>query len=294
MSRRPALRPRSVPAPAVVRRARPRGLLVTALAAGAAAWGAACGGESSPPSPPPPAAPPVSASGVPTFAVRVARVLPHDPGAFTEGLFFHDGQLYESTGLEGQSDIRRVDLATGAVQQRVALPAPYFGEGTIIVGDRLYQLTWKHNRAFVYDARTFVLKDTLGYTGEGWGLTYDGESIVMSDGTARLRFLDPATFAVRRTIDVKDGMSPVSQLNELEWVKGEILANVWQSDQIARIDPRTGNVTGWIDATGLLPAGDRTPQTDVMNGIAYDARTDRLYVTGKYWPKLFEITLAPR
>jgi glutamine cyclotransferase len=147
----------------------------------------------------------VPASGAPTAAVQVARVLPHDPGAFTQGLFFHDGQLYESTGVAGQSDVRRVDLATGAVQQRVALAAPYFGEGSVIVGNRLYQLTWKHNRAFVYDARTFALVDTLGYTGEGWGLTYDGESIVMSDGTARLRFLDPKTFAVRRTLDVRRG-----------------------------------------------------------------------------------------
>lgn len=255
---------------------------------------AACGGGETAPSAAPPAPPPPSASGVPTVGVKVVATHPHATDAFTEGLFFHDGQLYESTGLEGRSDVRRVDLQTGAVRQRVALPAPYFGEGSIIVGSRLYQLTWKHNRAFTYDAATFAPRDTLGYTGEGWGLTYDGESIVMSDGTARLRFLDPRTFAVRRTLDVKDGFSPVSQLNELEFVKGEILANVWQSDQIVRIDPKTGTVTGWIDASGLLGPGDRTPQTDVLNGIAYDAPNDRLYVTGKHWPKLFQITLVPR
>jgi len=236
---------------------------------------------------------PVS-TGTPTYGYTVVATLPHDPAAFTEGLFIKDGQLYEGTGLPGKSEIRRSDLGTGAVLQRRPLPAPYFGEGIIAFGDKLYELTWKDQKAFVYDLKTFAPKDTLTYYGEGWGLTTDGTSIIMSDGTARIRFLDPKTFAVQRTIDVHDGASPVSQLNELEWYKGELLANVWQSTQIARIDPKTGAITAWIDLTGILAPADRNGGEDVLNVIAYDSATDKLYVTGKNYSKLYQITLKAR
>ena len=240
------------------------------------------------PTTPPPTTPP---AGPTTVRPTVVRSLPHDPGAFTQGLFFVDGRLFESTGIEGESDVREVDLATGAVRRKHELPAPYFGEGIAALGGRLYQLTWRHGKAFVYDLATFAPRDTLAYYGEGWGLTTDGESLIMSDGTARLRFLDPRTFAVRRTLDVRDGASPVSQLNELEWVDGEILANVWQSDQIVRIDPQTGAVKGWLDLAGLLAPADRHGREDVLNGIAYDPAAKKLYVTGKWWARVYEIAL---
>jgi len=239
-----------------------------------------------------PAAP--APAGTPTYGYTLVAKLPHDPEAFTQGLVFHDGRLYESTGLEGKSEIRRVDLSTGAVQQRRAVPAPYFGEGIAVVGDRLYELTWKDGKAFVYDLATFAPRDTLAYGGEGWGLATDGTHLYMSDGTARLRVLDPKTFAVVRTINAHDGASPVSQLNELEWYKGELLANVWQSMQIARIDPKTGALTGWIDLQGILTPADRTGREDVLNGIAYDEKNDRLFVTGKNYAKMYQITLKAR
>lgn len=241
-----------------------------------------------------PTTPAPPTNGVPTYSATVVRQYPHDRQAFTQGLFFAGGQLYETTGIEGASDVRRVDLATGAVQQRRSVPAPYFGEGSVALNGKLYELTWKNGKAFVYDLDTFAPRDTLTYTGEGWGLTTDGTAIYLSDGTASLRVLDPRTFAVQRTIPVRDGSAPVSQLNELEWVDGEIYANVWQSDQIARIDPKTGNVLGWIDLAGLLPTSARTGREDVLNGIAYDAAAKKLYVTGKWWPTLFEITLQRR
>jgi glutamine cyclotransferase len=238
-----------------------------------------------------PAAPAAPAS----YVVAVVRSHPHDPSAFTEGLFFLDGRLFESTGLEGHSDVREVELATGAVKRRTPLDAQYFGEGIAAFGGTLYQLTWKSGKAFTYDAATLARRPaTFAYTGEGWGMTTDGESLIMSDGTARLRFLDPKTFAVRRTLDVHDGPSPVSQLNELEWVKGEILANVWQSTQIVRIDPTTGAVTAWIDAGAVPARADKTGREDVLNGIAYDAASDKLYLTGKYYSRLYEVRLDRR
>jgi glutamine cyclotransferase len=282
---------------------------VARLAAVAVACGAlaACGGDGKAPTngavdttgtppagtPPGTGAPPTS-GGTPQYSFTVVESWPHDPQAFTQGLLIQGGRLYESTGVEGQSSLRRVDLVSGTVLQRVSVPPQYFAEGLAALGGKLYQLTWRHGRAFVYDQATFAVRDTLAYTGEGWGLTTDGESLIMSDGTNRLRFLDPATFAVRRTVTVTDGASPVSQLNELEWVKGEILANVWMTDKIVRIDPATGKVTAWIDLTGILPLQSRTGREDVLNGIAYDAAADKLYVTGKYWPRLFQITLVPR
>lgn len=240
-------------------------------------------------------APPTPAPGTtPTLGYTLVGTVPHDPGAFTEGLFIKDGQLYESTGIEGKSDIRRVELATGVVQQRREIPAPYFGEGIVAFGDKLYELTWKNQKAFVYDLKTFAPRDTFSYYGEGWALTTDGTVLYMSDGSARLRVIDPKTFKVLRTIDVHDGDNPVSQLNELEWYKGELLANLWQTTQLAKIDPKTGAVTAYIDLTGLLAPADKTGNEDVLNGIAYDAAADRLFVTGKYYSKMYEITIKAR
>ncbi len=236
-------------------------------------------------------APPVR---TPTYIAEVLQSWPHDTEAYTQGLLFDNGKLFESTGLVGKSSIREVDLVSGRVLRRKDVPEPYFGEGIVIVGNDLFEITWTSGEAFVYDAKTFEKKTQFKYEGEGWGLTTDGTSIVMSDGTAAIRFRDPKTFAVTRSITVTDNGTPVPQLNELEWVKGEIWANVYQSDQIARIDPATGHVTGWIDLAGLLPLIDRTGKEDVLNGIAYDAKTDRYIVTGKLWPKMYEIRLKKR
>lgn len=220
-------------------------------------------------------------------------VLPHDPSAYTQGLVYQDGIFFEGTGLHGQSTLRKVDPATGEVLQGVRLPEQYFGEGTAVLGDKLYQLTWQENTGFIYDKDTFDLMDAWTYPTEGWGLTTDGQWLIMSDGTDTLYFLDPATLEVQRTVPVFDHQGPVLRLNELEWVEGEVWANVWQTDLIARIDPDSGQVTGWVDLSGLLPEEDRTQPVDVLNGIAYDAATGRLFVTGKWWPKLFEIEVVP-
>jgi len=242
----------------------------------------------------PPAAPTADAGPV-QYVATVVRSYPHDPSAFTEGLVLQDGRLFESTGLNGKSDVREVDLPTGAVKRRTPLDSAYFGEGIAAHGGTLYQLTWKAGRAFTYDLATLARRPaTRSYTGEGWGMTTDGQSLIMSDGTARLRFLDPQTFAVRRTVDVRDGASPVSQLNELEWVKGRILANVWQSNQLVEIDPQSGAVTGWIDASAVPAPADKTGREDVLNGIAYDAAADKLYLTGKYFTRLYEVRLDRR
>jgi glutamine cyclotransferase len=272
-----------------------RPALVLLLAAACRAGDAPRSADSAAPSGAPTPATPAPATGPASYVAAIVRSHPHDPSAFTEGLFFHDGQLYESTGLEGQGDVRQVELATGAVKRRTPLDKKYFGEGSIVFGGTLYQLTWKSGIAFTYDPATLARRpQTFRYDGEGWGMTTDGQSLIMSDGTARLRFLDPATFAVRRTVDVHDGASPVSQLIELEWVKGEILANVWQSNQVVRIDPATGAVTAWIDASALPARADRTGREDVLNGIAYDAANDRLYLTGKYFNRLYEVRLDRR
>lgn len=228
----------------------------------------------------------------PVQGYKVVNSYPHDPNAFTQGLFFHDGFLYEGTGLRGRSSIRKVELATGRVVQAVELPGEFFGEGITLWGDRLIALTWQEQTAFVLDLKTFKLWRKFSYTGEGWGLTQNGRELIMSDGTAELRFLDPLTFKELRRVRVTAGGRPVDQLNELEWVEGEVYANVWQTDRIARIDPRTGQVTGWIDLSGLLP--QRGGADDVLNGIAYDAKAKRLFVTGKLWPRLFEIRLTKK
>ena len=230
----------------------------------------------------------------PVYGYAVVRTYPHDREAFTQGLAFDDqGTLYESTGRHGQSSLRRVDLNSGTILQRHDLPSALFGEGITVFGNRIIQLTWQAGRAFVYDKASFDLLREFTYRTEGWGLTHDGQRLIMSDGTATLYFLHPDTFAETARLTVRDHRGPVIRLNELEYVGGEILANVWQTDRIARIDPRTGHVTGWIDLTGLLQPSDQRQPVDVLNGIAYDARTDRLFVTGKWWPKLFEITLTP-
>ena len=239
---------------------------------------------------------PVVPSGpsVATYSPEIVRRYPHDAGAYTQGLIFHEGVLYESTGMEGRSSIRRVDLETGQVLAKRDLAQRYFGEGIAIVGDRLYQLTWRSGEAFVYSVPELEPRGSFRYYGEGWGLTTDGTSLIMSNGSHRLQFIEPSDFSVTRTIDVRSGGSRVSQLNELEWVKGEVWANVYMTDQIARIDPNTGEVVGWIDLTGILTRAERTGREDVLNGIAYDAASDRIFVTGKLWPRLFEIRLTQK
>ena len=228
------------------------------------------------------------ASSAPVARYEVVRSYPHDPDAFTQGLVFADGILYEGTGQNGKSTLRQVRLENGEVLKLHKLEDRYFGEGIALVGNSIVQLTWQSQVGFVYDKNTFQRTKTFTYTGEGWGLTYDGARLIMSDGTASLRFLDPVTLKETGRLLVRDGARPVLHLNELEIVKGEIFANVWTTDRIARISPKTGMVTGWIDLTGIL--SPRTG-TDVLNGIAYDAAKDRLFVTGKLWPRLFEIRL---
>ncbi len=229
----------------------------------------------------------------PIQSYEVVASFPHDTGAFTEGLFFQEGVLYESTGLEGRSDIRKVDPVTGKVLQKRDLDARYFGEGIVAWKGKLVELTWRDGIGFVYDLKTFEPKATFAYPGEGWALTHDNRRIVMSDGTAELRFLDPETLKETGRIKVTDGGGEVSNINEIEWIDGEVWANIWQTDWIARIDPATGRVKAWIDMTGLLPAQDRTGREDVLNGIAYDAKGRRVLVTGKFWPKLYEIRVKP-
>lgn len=225
---------------------------------------------------------------------RIAATHPHDPGAYTQGLFFLDGHLYESTGQIGQSTIRRVNVEDGRVLQSVPIPPGMFGEGIVNWGDQIISVTWQDGTGFRWDRKTFRQLGTWRYPGEGWGLTQNGREIIMSDGTAQLRVLDPETLEEKRRITVTASGQPVDQLNELEWVDGEILANVWQTPRIARIDPATGNVTGWIDLSQLIQQtpGATVEGDAVLNGIAYDQQRDRLFVTGKNWPRLYEIDLA--
>jgi glutaminyl-peptide cyclotransferase len=242
--------------------------------------------------PPSPAGP---RAAIPTWTYEVVRTYPHDTAAFTQGLFYLNGFLYESTGLEGRSTIRKERLEDGQVLQKRALPAELFGEGIVDWGNRLVTLTWKNHFGYVLDLNTFAGEQRYSYEGEGWGLTRDDKEIILSDGTAELRFLDPKSLLETHRVKVTASGRPVDQLNELEWVKGEVFANIWQTDKIARINPLSGRVVGWIDLTGLLPQSDRVANyTDVLNGIAYDSATDRLWVTGKLWPKLYEIRLKLR
>ena len=228
----------------------------------------------------------------PVQGYKLIATFPHDPAAFTQGLVFADGEFYESTGLNGESSVRRVEIATGKVLQEVKVDSAFFAEGLALVGDELLQLTWQHQRGFVYDRKTFKHKRTFPYQGEGWGLAYDpAGGLVMSDGSDTLRFLDPKTQAMTKTLRVRDAGRPVSQLNELEWVEGEIWANVWMTDRIARISPKSGEVTAWLDLSSLWPRSQRQPPADVLNGIAYDKATRRIFVTGKKWPRLYQISV---
>jgi len=233
---------------------------------------------------------PPSAGTVPVQGYRIVRAYPHDPDAFTQGLEYVDGMFYEGTGLNGRSSVRKVRIESGEVLQKRDLPQEHFGEGIAVFNSELFELTWQSRVAFVYDKVSFEPKRRLSYAGEGWGLTHDGRSLIMSDGTDELRVVDPSTFAEQRRIKVTAAGAPVRRLNELEIVRGEIFANVWMTDYMARIDPSSGRVTAYVDLHGLLSPTERS-RTDVLNGIAYDAEHDRLFVTGKLWPKVFEIKI---
>lgn len=234
-----------------------------------------------------------SSRTAPVQGYEVVRVYPHARDAFTQGLIFLDGYLYESTGLNGASSLRKVDLRSGRVLKRHDLDAKYFGEGLVEWGPNLIQLTLRAGTGFVYDRESFRLRQTFQYRGQGWGLTHDGRRLIMSDGSAILRFLDPLTFQETHVLQVHDGGRPVPNLNELEYVNGEIYANIWPTDRIVRIAPETGEVLGWVNLEGLLSLADRMLPVGELNGIAYDAARGRLFITGKRWPKLFEIRILP-
>jgi glutamine cyclotransferase len=232
---------------------------------------------------------------VPVYGYEIVNSWPHLRSHFTQGLVYHDGKLYESTGQYGSSLLCRLDLKSGEVKKKVDVDRQYFAEGMTILNDRIFQLTWQAHKGFIYDLKDFKPLGEFAYDGEGWGLTNDGQSLIMSDGTNRLRFLDPQSFSVARTVEVFDHGHPLLDLNELEYIKGEIYANIWHSDRIVRIDPKTGKITAWIDLSGLRPREDDDGDSDnVLNGIAYDSKADRLFVTGKRWSKLFEIRLVKK
>lgn len=230
----------------------------------------------------------------PEYTFKIIRTYPHDPAAFTQGLVYHDGFFYEGTGLNGRSQLRKVRVETGEAVQHVDLSAEYFGEGIAIVKNKVIQLTWQSHIGFVYNLSDFKLLRQFSYPGEGWGLTSRGNELFMSDGTAEIRVLDATTLKEKRRFTVRGGANPVDQLNELEFVEGELFANVWETDRIARISPQNGKVLGWIDLTGLLSAVYRRQSDAVLNGIAYDSIHKRLFVTGKLWPNIFEIQLMPK
>jgi len=257
------------------------GASIMTLASGLGVYGQGSGA--------PPRVPPAG-SKAPVSGFTVINTYPHDPTAFTQGLEYRDGFLYEGVGQQGKSGIRRVALETGKVLQEFKIPPGYFGEGITVTAGKLFELSWKDKTGFVYDAKTFRLIRNFSYFGEGWGLTHDETSLIMSDGTSALRFLETTRFSERRRVKVMDAGTAIPNLNELEMIKGEIWANVWQTDYIARISPKDGHVTGWVNLKGLLPPAPG-PKPDVLNGIAYDSAKDRIFVTGKLWPKLFEIKL---
>ena len=236
----------------------------------------------------------VSANAPLEYTFAIVRVFPHDTSAYTQGLAYRDGFLYEGTGRNGQSSLRKVRLETGEVIQRLGLGPEFFGEGITIIKDRVFQLTWKSGVGFVYDLNSFHLLRKFAYSGEGWGLATDGRDLLLSDGTSEIRVLDSETFREKRRLRVHEGTTPVDQVNELEFVEGQIFANVWHSNRIARISSQTGNVVGWIDLTELLSPICRLEPEAVLNGIAYDPIRKRLFVTGKLWPSVFEIRLSPK
>jgi glutaminyl-peptide cyclotransferase len=243
------------------------------------------------------AAPGGSARGpvenIPVFGVKVVKTYPHDPKAFTQGLEYHGGYLYESTGRNGGSTLRQVALENGEVVRKVSLPPQYFGEGLTIFRENIYQLTWLSKTGFVYDLHSFRKTGEFHYENEGWGLTHDDASLILSDGTNTLRFIDPATFRVTKRIEVYAGNEAVANLNELEYINGEIFSNVWHSPRVARIDPRSGQVLAWIDLSPLV-AREQRGEEDVLNGIAYDEKTRRIFVTGKDWPEIIEIWIESK
>ena len=228
---------------------------------------------------------------VPVYTYFIVNSIPHDPNAFTQGLVYHNGYLYESTGRHGASSLRKVDIVTGGIIQNYNLPEQYFAEGITIFDKRIIQLTWQSYTGFVYDLQTLLLQEEFYYNTEGWGLTHNGKSLIMSDGTATLYFMDPETFAIQKELKVYDHNGPIINLNELEYIKGEIFANIFASNRIARIDPETGKVLAWIDLAGMQTLASQNYAVDVLNGIAYDDEKDRLFVTGKLWPSIYEIKL---
>lgn len=250
-----------------------------------------CGGEQKNEPAKPQLSKPAQTFAVPIYKYEIVGVFDHDAQAFTQGLEFFGNILYETTGQYSQSSVRMVEWTTGKVLKKTLIFGEYFGEGMTIFGKNLYHITWQSHKGFIYDAQTLKQKAEFSYYGEGWGLAHDDKSLIMSDGTNQLRFLNPETQKVERVISVYDGNTPITNLNELEYVKGEIFANIWQSYTIARIDPHTGKITGWIDLTGI-DSGIRTQNFDVLNGIAYLEKEDRLFVTGKLWSKMFEIRLV--
>lgn len=233
-----------------------------------------------------------SGAGVKQYKIQVVKEYPHDTGAYTQGLFFEGGRFYESTGQFGQSTFREVELATGKVLSKMNFQQKYFAEGSVMLGDKLFILTWLNKVAFVYDARTLEYRQTYSYPREGWGLTTDGKSLIASDGSARLYFLTPE-FKQERSVTVKMDGRPVRLLNELEYIDGKVWANVYTTDLIVIINPADGTVEATVDCNGLLPDKLRKPETDVLNGIARDPATGKIYLTGKYWPRLYEIKLVP-
>ncbi|MDT4952715.1 MAG: glutaminyl-peptide cyclotransferase [Acidobacteriota bacterium] len=235
-----------------------------------------------------------TADEVPTYTYEVVNSWPHLTTHFTQGLVYYDGHLYESTGQYGSSLLCRLDLKTGKVEKKVDVEREYFAEGMTILGDKIYQLTWQAHKGFVYDLKKFDRLAEFGYEGEGWGLTNDTHSLILSDGTNKIRFLDPQSFRVLRSIEVYDHEQPLMELNELEYIKGEIYANIWHSDKVVRIDPASGKILAWIDLAGLRRPEDGGNEDNVLNGIAYDEKNDRLFVTGKRWSKLYEIRLVKK
>lgn len=243
----------------------------------------------------PASSPKTTSSVVPTYGYEVVNTYKHDSKAFTQGLVFHDGFLYESTGQYEESTLRKVELESGKVLQKYDLPPDVFGEGMTILNGKIYQISWREGRAWQYNLDDFKLIKEFQYAGEGWGLTNDGKNLIMSDGTHILRVINPDNFETIRTISVfKENGLPLMQINELEWVKGEIWANVWQDSKIARINPENGKIVGWIDFSEMTKTEVREPGNDVLNGIAYDEKTDRIFITGKLWKKLFEIKLKAK
>jgi len=238
--------------------------------------------------------PTVQNNTIPEYTYLILKRIPHDYQAYTQGLVFDHDYLYESTGRHGQSSLRKVDPDNGAILTIHKLPQEFFGEGITIYKDKIYQLTWQEFTGFVYDRETFLVMEEFFYNTEGWGITQDGTHLIISDGTAFLYFLDPQNYEVLKTVEVKDNEGPVKNLNELEYINGEIFANILYSNRIARIDPQNGHIVGWVDLTGILAGEKIDYRIDVMNGIAYDSKMDRLFVTGKLWPRVFEIKLIKK